>query len=64
MACSWFEVVNSQYAQVLGLFEDHLGALREHILGLEGPRGLFDMGKSRCMWNVAHFPSFDCFDQF
>ena len=31
----------------------HLGVVLGHIMELEGPRGLFDTGKSNYMWRVA-----------
>ena len=40
----------SQYSV---LMRDILGAFLGHIMELGGPRGLFDTGKSSCMWSVA-----------
>ena len=36
-----------------GAFGGHLWAFLGHIVELEGPRGLFDTGKSSSMWSVA-----------
>ena len=49
MVCFWFGADGGQCAQILGLF----GAVRGHIVELEGPRGPFGMGKSSCMCRVA-----------
>ena len=34
-------------------FGGHFGAFCGHIVVLEGPKGLVDIGKSSCMWSVA-----------
>ena len=49
MVCFWFGAVGGQCAQILGF----LGAVRGHIVELEGPRGPFGTRKSRCMCRVA-----------
>ena len=60
--CSWFGAVGGQGAQILGL----LGAVRRHIVELEGPREPFGTGKSSCMCRVAtislHFAVFNRFE--
>ena len=53
MVCFWFGDVGGQCAQILGLLGAFLGAVRGHIVELEGPRGPFGTGKSSCMCRVA-----------
>ena len=48
MVCFWFGVVGGQCAQILGLLETFLRAVRGHIVELE-----FSTGKSSCMCGVA-----------
>ena len=55
MVCFWFLVwgCGRPMCTNFGAFGGLLGEVRGHIVELEGPRGPFGTGKSRCMCRVA-----------